>query len=107
MIKIKRLSDIQGILLFKKANPEIVRLVQGYFLEKDRVYYKIVKFFWYEIDTDYKAKLHFGISLKEYREIKYRIIVDITDLIQDYYIAREKRFKTYKNVIDLVTYKST
>lgn len=104
MININSLSDIRPILISRKGNSEIVKLVRKYFDEHDPVYYQIVKYHWYEIHTKANAMYFFQISLKEYEEIKYKIYVDIMNLVVDYYIAREKQFKNLKKVTDFVTY---
>ena len=82
-----------------------MKIVREYFNEHDPVYYEIVKNCSAEVKTNANAKYFFQISLKEYKEIKYKIVVDIMDLIQDYYITRDKKFEKVKNVTDLVTYK--
>lgn len=105
MENIKSLGDIRQILISKKGNPEIVKIVIKYFNEHDPVYYQIVKYHWYEIHTKSNAMYFFQIGLKEYEEIKYRIYVDIMDLIADYYINRKKKFNDLNNVTDLVTYR--
>ncbi|MCE5222064.1 MAG: hypothetical protein LLF98_12630 [Clostridium sp.] len=105
MKNVKSLGDIRQILISKNGNPEIVKIVKKYFNEHDPVYYQIVKYHWYEIHTKANAMYFFQISLKEYEEIKYKIYVDVMDLIADYYINRQKQFKNLKKVTDLVTYK--
>lgn len=105
MINICNLSDIRPILISKKGNPEIVKIVRKYFNEHDPVYYEIVKNCSAEVKTNINAKYFFQISLKEYEEIKYKIIVDIMNLVTDYYINRKKKFKSLKKITDLVTYK--
>lgn len=105
MKNIKSLSDIRPILISKKGNPEIVKIVSKYFAKQAPVYYQIVKNCSVEIRTNSQAKNSFQISLKEYEEIKYKIYVDIMDLIADYYISRKKKFNDLRNVTDLVTYK--
>lgn len=104
MINICNLSDIRPILISKKGNPEIVKIVREYFNEHDPVYYEIVKNCSAEVKTNTNAKYFFQISLKEYENIKYKIVVDIMNLVVDYYIAREKQFKNLKRVTDFVTY---
>jgi hypothetical protein len=105
MKNVKSLGDIRQILISKKGNPEIVKIVKKYFNEHDPVYYQIVKNCSAEVSTNANAKYFFQISLKKYDEIKYKIYVDVMDLIADYYINREKQFKNLKKVTDLVTYK--
>ncbi|AJH02123.1 hypothetical protein LF65_05615 [Clostridium beijerinckii] len=104
MINICNLSDIRPILISKKGNPEIVKIVRKYFNERDPVYYEIVKNCSAEVKTNANAKYFFKISLKEYEDIKYKIVVDIMNLVVDYYIGREKQFKNLKKVTDFVTY---
>jgi len=82
-----------------------VKIVREYFNEHDPVYYEIVKNCSAEVKTNANAKYFFQIRLKEYEDIKYKIVVDIMNLVQDYYIVREKEFKNIRNVADLVTYK--
>ena len=105
MINIKSLSDIRPMLISGKGNPEIVKLVRKYFDNKPPVYREIVKYYWYEIYSNKNAKYFFQISLKEYEDIKYKIFVDVMDLVQDYYIARKKKYDGIKKVSDMVTYK--
>lgn len=105
MINICSLGDIRPILISKKGNPEIVKIVGKYFNEHDPVYYQIVKNCSAEVRTNANAKYFFQISLKEYEEIKYKIYVDVMDLVQDYYITRKKKYDGIKKVSDLVTYK--
>lgn len=104
MININNLGDIRPILISGKGNPEIVKLVRQYFNKYDLVYYQIVKNCSAEVRTNGNAKYFFQIGLKEYEDIKYKIVVDIMNLVVDYYIAREKQFKNLKKVTDFVTY---
>lgn len=105
MINITNLGDIRPILISGKGNPEIVKLVRKYFNDKPPVYRGIVKYYWYEIHTNNNAKYFFQISLKEYEDIKYKIFIDVMNLVQDYYIARKKKYSGIKKVSDLITYK--
>lgn len=102
MININNLGDICPILISKKGNPEIVKIVKKYFDEHDPVYYQFVKWHWYD---KRQAKCHFNVTAKEYEDIKYKIVVDIMNLVQDYYIARKKKYDGIKKISDLVTYK--
>lgn len=82
-----------------------MKIVRKYFNEHDPVYYKIVKSCSAEVSTNANTKYFFQIILKEYEKIKYKIYVDVMDLIADYYINRQNQFKNLKKVTDLVTYK--
>lgn len=69
MINICNLRDVNSILFYKKANAEIVKIVRDYFNKNDEVYYRIVKFHWYDKT---QAKFHFNIAFKK-RIIKIKI----------------------------------
>lgn len=104
MIEANSLKHVFNIVHYGSGNNEIDKLVKDYLVGKDKIYLHIVTYHYLNPTSRRETMNLCNMNLKEYRELRDKIVDDVRQIVYKYYNTRDRKFKKNTKVTDLLNH---